>query len=68
MTAPNAITDIQDAFVNKMVDTLNDLPNVLWIVSEEAPATLPGGTSITFPICARTKTESLSTTRSDGLL
>ena len=37
MAAPNAITDIQDAFVNKMVDTLNDLPNVLWIVSEEAP-------------------------------
>ena len=37
MTAPNAITDVQDAFVNKMVDTLSDLPNVLWIVSEEAP-------------------------------
>ena len=36
MTAPNAITGVQDAFVNKMVDTLNDLPNVLWIVSEEA--------------------------------
>ncbi len=37
MTAPNAITTIQDAYVDKMVDTLNDLPNVLWIVSEEAP-------------------------------
>src|ERR1700730_12456967 len=37
MTAPNAITAVQDAFVNKMVDTLNDLPNVVWIVSEEAP-------------------------------
>ncbi len=38
MTAPNEITAIQDAYVKKVVDTLNDLPNVLWIVSEEAPA------------------------------
>jgi hypothetical protein len=38
MTAPNAITAIQDAYVRKVIDTLNDLPNVLWIVSEEAPA------------------------------
>jgi len=38
MTAPNAITAIQDTYVRKVVDTLNDLPNVLWIVSEEAPA------------------------------
>jgi Putative collagen-binding domain of a collagenase len=37
MTAPNAITDLQDAYVRKVIDTLNDLPNVLWIVSEEAP-------------------------------
>jgi hypothetical protein len=37
MTAPNAITAFQDAYVNKVLDTLNDLPNVLWIVSEEAP-------------------------------
>ena len=37
MTAPNAITAIQDAYVKKVIDTLNDLPNVLWIVSEEAP-------------------------------
>jgi hypothetical protein len=37
MTAPNAITDLQDVYVRKAVDTLNDLPNVLWIVSEEAP-------------------------------
>jgi hypothetical protein len=36
MTAPNAITDLQDAYVKKTIDTLNDLPNVLWIVSEEA--------------------------------
>lgn len=36
MTSPNAITRIQDAYVEKMIDTLNDLPNVLWIVSEEA--------------------------------
>ena len=38
MTAPNAITAIQDAYVKKVIDTLNDLPNVLWIVSQEAPA------------------------------
>ncbi len=38
MTAPNAITRYQDAFVEKVIDTLNDLPNVLWIVSEEAPS------------------------------
>jgi Putative collagen-binding domain of a collagenase len=37
MTAPNAITRFQDAYVEKVIDTLNDLPNVLWIVSEEAP-------------------------------
>lgn len=36
MTAPNAITAIQDAYVKKLIDTLNDLPNVLWIVSQEA--------------------------------
>jgi hypothetical protein len=37
MSAPNAITDVQDSFVRKLIDTLNDLPNVLWIVSQEAP-------------------------------
>jgi hypothetical protein len=37
MSAPNAITEAQDAYVEKVIDTLNDLPNVLWIVSEEAP-------------------------------
>jgi hypothetical protein len=37
MTAPNAITAFQDAYVKKVIDTLNDLPNVLWIVSQEAP-------------------------------
>ena len=37
MTAPNAITDFQDAYVKKIINTLNDLPNVLWIVSQEAP-------------------------------
>lgn len=38
MTAPNIITKFQDAYVEKAIDTLNDLPNVLWIVSEEAPS------------------------------
>jgi hypothetical protein len=37
MTAPNAITRIQDAYVEKVIKTLNDLPDVLWIVSQEAP-------------------------------
>ena len=37
MTAPSAITGFQDAYVEKVIDTLNDLPNVLWIISEEAP-------------------------------
>jgi len=37
MTGPNAITRLQDLYVEKVIDTLNDLPNVLWIVSEEAP-------------------------------
>jgi Putative collagen-binding domain of a collagenase len=39
MNAPNAITAFQDAYVEKVIDTLNDLPNVLWVVSEEAPKT-----------------------------
>jgi hypothetical protein len=38
MTASNTITKFQDAYVEKVIDTLNDLPNVLWIVSEEAPS------------------------------
>ncbi len=37
MMATNAITAIQDAYLKKVIDTLNDQPNVLWIVSEEAP-------------------------------
>jgi hypothetical protein len=37
MSAPNMITQFQDAYTMKAIDTLNDLPNVLWIVSEEAP-------------------------------
>jgi hypothetical protein len=37
MTGANLITDFQDAYLRKTIDTLNDLPNVLWIVSEEAP-------------------------------
>ena len=37
MTSPDEITKIQDAFVKKVINTLNDLPNVLWIVSQEAP-------------------------------
>lgn len=37
MTSTNAITAFQDAYVRQVIDTLNDLPNVLWIVSQEAP-------------------------------
>jgi hypothetical protein len=36
MNSPNAITAVQDAYVKKMIDTLNDLPNVLWEPQEEA--------------------------------
>ncbi len=38
MTAPNAITDVQDRLVRKMIDTLNDLPNIIWETSEEGDA------------------------------
>jgi hypothetical protein len=37
MSSPNTITGYQDAFVQKVIDTLNDQPNVLWEISEEAP-------------------------------
>ena len=38
MSSPNAVTNIQDAYVQKVIDTVNDQPNVLWEVSEEAPS------------------------------
>jgi hypothetical protein len=38
MTSTNTITAVQEAYVKKMVDTLNDLQNVIWEPSEEAPA------------------------------
>jgi hypothetical protein len=37
MSSANSITNYQDAYVQKVIDTLNDLPNVLWEISEEAP-------------------------------
>lgn len=37
MSTTNAITAVQDAYVRKMIDTLNDVPNVVWEISEEAP-------------------------------
>ena len=37
MTAANSITNFQDAYVKKVIDTLNDLPNVVWEVAEEQP-------------------------------
>jgi hypothetical protein len=36
MNTTNAITEFQDVYVKKLINTLNDLPNVLWIVSQEA--------------------------------
>ena len=36
MSSPNAVTAVQDAYVKKMIDTVNDLPNVLWEPQEEA--------------------------------
>jgi hypothetical protein len=38
MTSNNAISNYQDAYVKKVVDTLNDLPNVIWEISEEGPS------------------------------
>ncbi len=38
MGSPNTITNYQDAFVQKVIDTVNDQPNVLWEPSEEAPS------------------------------
>src|SRR6185295_15121654 len=35
--SPTSITAFQDNYVQKTIDVLNDLPNVLWIVSQEAP-------------------------------
>lgn len=40
-----ALVAIQDAYVRKMVDTLNDLPNVIWEVAEEQPGTSFSATS-----------------------
>jgi hypothetical protein len=37
MKTNNRLVSFQDAYVKKVVDTLNDQPNVLWEVSEEAP-------------------------------
>ena len=37
-TVPNAFTVIQLAYIKKVIDTLNDLPNVVWEPSEEAPS------------------------------
>jgi hypothetical protein len=45
MTALNAITALQDAYVEKVIDTLNDMPNVLWVVSEESSPDSVGGTT-----------------------
>jgi hypothetical protein len=41
MTATNVVVGYQEAYVKKVIDTLNDLPNVLWEVSEEAPTDSP---------------------------
>ncbi len=38
MSAPNAVTAVQDAYVEKMIDTLNDASNVIWATSEEGPS------------------------------
>lgn len=44
MTGNNGITAIQDAYIKKLVDTLNAFPNVLWEVAEEQPGTSFAGT------------------------
>ena len=55
MSASNAITDIQDAFVRKLIDALNDLPNVLWIVSRKLRPVQNGGIIICLTSHAPTK-------------
>jgi len=37
MTSLNSINTFQDAYIRKIIDTLNDVPNVIWEISEEAP-------------------------------
>lgn len=37
-SVPNAFTAIQLAYIKKVIDTLNALPNVIWEASEEAPS------------------------------
>ena len=37
MSTNNAVSNAQDAYVKKVIDTLNDLPNVIWENSEEQP-------------------------------
>jgi hypothetical protein len=39
MTGANTITSFQDALAQKYVDTLADLPNVIWEIAEEQPGT-----------------------------
>ena len=55
MSASNAITDIQDAFVRKLIDALNDLPNVFWIVSRKLRPVQNGGIIICLTSHAPTK-------------
>jgi len=38
MSGPNSLTGFQDAYVKKILDTINDLPNVIYEVAEEQPA------------------------------
>lgn len=38
MTSANAITAAQDAMVQKFIDVLNPLPNIIWEIAEEWPA------------------------------
>ena len=37
-----AITALQEAYVRKVVDTVNDLDNVLYEISNESPGNSPG--------------------------
>src|SRR2546425_11488478 len=37
MLSPNAITAVEDVYVKKMLDTMNDLQNVVYEIAEEQP-------------------------------
>lgn len=44
MTTNNAVSNAEDAYVEHLIDTVNDLPNVIYELAEEQPGTSFNGT------------------------